>query len=66
MKKTNYIEIAKSVINLEIKALSKLKGSIDINFDKAVKAISKCNSKIILCGVGKSKNKNTKCSKRNF
>ena len=55
MKKTNYIEIAKSVINLEIKALSKLKGSIDINFDKAVKAISKCNSKIILCGVGKSK-----------
>ena len=55
MKKTNYIEIAKSVINLEIKALSKLKSSIDLNFEKAVKAISKCNSKVILCGVGKSK-----------
>jgi arabinose-5-phosphate isomerase len=55
MKKTNYIEIAKSVINLEIKALSKLKNSIDLNFEKAVKAISKCNSKVILCGVGKSK-----------
>ena len=54
MKKMNYMVIAKSVINLEIKALQKLKKSLNKNFDKAVKAIVNCQSKVILCGVGKS------------
>jgi len=54
MKKTNYKDIAKNVINLEIKALTKLKRSLNKNFDKAVNAIVNCQSKIILCGVGKS------------
>jgi arabinose-5-phosphate isomerase len=54
MKKENYKNIAKSVIDLEIKALQKLKKSINNSFDEAVKAIVKCNSKVILCGVGKS------------
>ena len=54
MKKMNYMVIAKSVINLEIKALQKLKKSLNKNFDKAVNAIVNCQSKIILCGVGKS------------
>ena len=54
MKKMNYIAIAKSVITLEIKALQKLKKSLNKNFDKAVNAIVNCQSKIILCGVGKS------------
>jgi len=53
-KKLNYNKIAKEVIDLEIKALQKLKKTINKNFDKAVNAIVNCQSKIILCGVGKS------------
>ena len=54
MKKIDYKSIAKEVINLEVKALQKLKKSLNRNFDKAVNAIVNCQSKIILCGVGKS------------
>ena len=54
MKKKDYKKIAKSVIDLEIKALKKLKSSINNSFNDAVEAITKCQSKIILCGVGKS------------
>ena len=54
MKKMNYNAIAKGVISLEIKALQKLKKSLNKNFDKAVNAIVNCQSKVILCGVGKS------------
>ena len=54
MKKIDYKKIAKNVINLEIKALQKLKKSLNQNFNKAVDAIVNCQSKVILCGVGKS------------
>ena len=54
MKKNNYKKIARDVIDLEIQALKKLKKSIKNSFDQAVNAIVKCQSKIILCGVGKS------------
>ena len=54
MKKSTYKKIANKVIELEIDALKKLKKSINNSFDKAVNAIVKCQSKIILCGVGKS------------
>jgi arabinose-5-phosphate isomerase len=54
MKKKDYKKIAKSVINLEIKALKKLKDSINNSFNEAVEAIARCQSKVILCGVGKS------------
>ena len=54
MKKKNYKKIAKEVIELEIKALKKLKNSINNSFNEAVDAVSKCQSKVILCGVGKS------------
>ena len=54
MKKIDYKSIAKEVINLEIKALQKLKRSLNQNFDKAVNAVVSCQSKIIVCGVGKS------------
>ncbi len=54
MKKKNYIKIAKDTINLEIKALNKLKSNINNSFNLAVEQISKCQSKVILCGVGKS------------
>jgi arabinose-5-phosphate isomerase len=54
MKKNDYKKIANEVIRLEIEALKKLKQSIDSNFNKAVDAIVNCQSKVILCGVGKS------------
>jgi arabinose-5-phosphate isomerase len=52
--KKNYKKIAKEVIELEINALKKLKKSINNSFNEAVEVISKCQSKVILCGVGKS------------
>ena len=54
MKKKNYKKIAKNVIDLEIKALTRLKNSIGSSFNEAVEAITKCQSKVILSGVGKS------------
>ena len=54
MKKKIFIKIAKEVIDLEIKALTKLKKSFDNSFNLAVEQILKCKSKVILCGVGKS------------
>ena len=54
MNKKKFISVAKDVINLEIKALQLLKKSINVSFNKAVIEISKCQSKVILCGVGKS------------
>ena len=52
--KKNFIKIGKKVIDLEINALKKTKNSIGKSFNDAVDAISKCQSKVILCGVGKS------------
>ena len=54
MNKKKFITEAKNVINLEIKALQKLKKSINRSFSEAVIKIAKCQSKVILCGVGKS------------
>ena len=54
MEKRNYKKIAKSVIDLEIRALKKLKNSINNSFNEAVESIANCQSKVILCGVGKS------------
>ena len=54
MIKQKFTNIAKDVINLEIKALQSLKKNINNEFNKAIIQISKCQSKIILCGVGKS------------
>ena len=54
MRKRNFINDAKEVINLDIKALQKLKKNINNSFNQAVIHISKCQSKVILCGVGKS------------
>ena len=54
MKKNNFLYTAKNVITLEIKALEKLKKSLNSSFNNAVDAIVKCQSKVIFCGVGKS------------
>ena len=54
MNKKKFIKIAKDVISLEIKALENLKKNINHSFNEAVNHIAKCQSKVILCGVGKS------------
>ncbi len=52
--KNDSISAGKRVIELQIKALKKLKNSIDDSYNKAVNKIINCRSKVILCGVGKS------------
>ncbi len=52
--KKNINEIGNGVVDLQIKALKKLRNTIDKSFNNAVKAIIKCKSKVIVCGVGKS------------
>ena len=52
--KKKYLKIAKDVITLEIDALKKLKKSLNNSFNLAVEQIVKCQSKVVLCGVGKS------------
>jgi arabinose-5-phosphate isomerase len=54
MPKRKYISLAKDVINLEIKALQSLRKNLNNSFNNAVNEIIKCQSKVILCGVGKS------------
>ena len=54
MIKKKFISIAKEVISLEVKALQNLKKNLNTSFNKAVIEIAKCQSKVILCGVGKS------------
>ncbi len=54
MNKKKFISTAKDVINLEIKALQNLKKNINKSFSEAVFQIANCQSKVILCGVGKS------------
>ena len=49
-----FISTAKKVIDVEIKALQQLKKTSNNSFNKAVIEIAKCQSKVILCGVGKS------------
>ena len=54
MMNRKFIFTAHNVINLEIKALQKLKKNINKSFNEAVIKIARCQSKVILCGVGKS------------
>ena len=53
MKNENIL-IGKKVIDLQVKALKKLKNHINDSFNDAVKTIIKCKSKVVVCGVGKS------------
>ena len=54
MNKKKFVTTAKDVINLEIRALQNLKKNINKSFIDAVFQIANCQSKVILCGVGKS------------
>ncbi len=55
MKKNNFTNIAREVIETEIQSLRLLKKSLGSSFNKAVEAILNCkNGKVIISGVGKS------------
>ena len=54
MTKKNIIRDGKKVIDTEIQGIKKLYRSIDNNFEKAVKKISKAKGRVIITGVGKS------------
>lgn len=49
-----HLTIGKQVIDLEILALKNLKKYLGKSFTDSVKAIMECQSKVIVCGVGKS------------
>tara|TARA_B100000579_G_C22799952_1_gene839196 strand:+ start:632 stop:1597 length:966 start_codon:yes stop_codon:yes gene_type:complete len=50
----SYKHTAKDVIELQIEGLKKLKKFINSSFDRAVKTLAECQSKVIIVGVGKS------------
>jgi arabinose-5-phosphate isomerase len=52
--KKNTKFIANEVINLEINALKKLRSSLNSSLDMAVDLLTNCQSKVVVCGVGKS------------
>ena len=52
--KKNFTKIGKQVIELQIQALKKIKKSLGSSFNETINAISKSQSKDVLCGVGKS------------
>ena len=52
--KKDFTKIGKQVIELQIQALNKIKKSLGRSFNETIDVISKCQSKVILCGVGKS------------
>ena len=54
MKKNNIINVGKEVIKTELIGINKLYKSIDTSFEKAVRALSKINGRVIVTGVGKS------------
>ena len=54
MKEKNIIKDGKKVIDIEIQGIKKLYKSIDNNFEKAVKRLSKVKGRVIITGVGKS------------
>lgn len=53
MKKSECINIGKEVFDIEIKALEKMKESLDDVFYEIVNAISECDGKTIITGIGK-------------
>lgn len=52
--KTNSVEIAAEVFDIEIKSLEAVKAALDLNFDKAIEMLLQTKGKIIVTGMGKS------------
>lgn len=51
---TNYIKLAKAVIQTEAAAIDALLGRIDATFEKACELIIQCQGRVVVTGMGKS------------
>ncbi|NQY10089.1 MAG: KpsF/GutQ family sugar-phosphate isomerase [Flavobacteriales bacterium] len=56
MSEDKIIELAKSTLDLEAKAISNLKSFLDNNFVSSVKAIHESKGRVVVTGIGKSAN----------
>lgn len=54
MDNLNYAKIAKEVIEIQLEQINNLVGFLDEDFTYAINSLSKCNGKVIVCGMGKS------------
>ncbi|GIP55873.1 KpsF/GutQ family sugar-phosphate isomerase [Paenibacillus vini] len=54
MNEHSYISRAKNIIDIEIRALQKLRDEIDDGFSQVINTISNCHGKTVVTGVGKS------------
>lgn len=48
------LELARKVLAIEARAISRLIDRIDSNFDKAVELVAKCRGRVVVTGIGKS------------
>ncbi|MBL4762302.1 MAG: SIS domain-containing protein, partial [Gammaproteobacteria bacterium] len=51
---TNYIKLAKAVIQTEAAAINALLDRIDATFEKACELILQCQGRVVVTGMGKS------------
>lgn len=49
----NYLDEAKRVFNIEIKALELVRDNLDENFNNILEVVTKCKGKVIITGMGK-------------
>jgi len=53
-KNTDWLELAREVLDIEIEGLEAVKGQLDEQFAKAVSAMAQCSGRVVITGVGKS------------
>lgn len=53
MKKSNVVQLARKVLEIEAQAISRLRSGIGKNFEKAVQWMADCKGRVILTGIGK-------------
>lgn len=52
--RTDWLNIAREVLDIEIEGLEAVKGQLDESFEKAVTAMAQCTGRVVVTGVGKS------------
>ncbi len=51
---TDWLKLAREVLDIEIEGLEAVKGQLDEQFAKAVTAMAECSGRVVITGVGKS------------
>ncbi len=52
--RTDWLNLAREVLDTEIEGLAAVKGQLDGAFEEAVKAMAECTGRVVITGVGKS------------